>query len=75
MFDSIFIASTESNDTLFNPGSTGDADPGLHRTASRRRRVAGRGRIAGPRDPRGSRLPNLHRRGRLNRGREGLLEE
>ena len=24
-----FIASTESNDTLFNPGSTGDADPGF----------------------------------------------
>ena len=26
MFDSRHI-STESNDTLFNPGSTGDADP------------------------------------------------
>ena len=28
MFDSR-PASTESNDTLFNPGSTGDADPGF----------------------------------------------
>ena len=26
MFDRIH-SSTESNDTLFNPGSTGDADP------------------------------------------------
>ena len=28
MFDRIH-SSTESNDTLFNPGSTGDADPGF----------------------------------------------
>ena len=28
MFDRIH-SSTESNDILFNPGSTGDADPGL----------------------------------------------
>ena len=28
MFDSRH-ASTESNDTLFNPGNTGDADPGF----------------------------------------------
>ena len=28
MFDSRH-PSTESNDTLFNPGSTGDADPGF----------------------------------------------
>ena len=51
MFDSR-LTSTESNDTLFNPGSTSDADPGFGRTASRRRRATGRGRNAGPRDPR-----------------------
>ena len=28
MFDSKYT-STESNDTLFNPGNTGDADPGF----------------------------------------------
>ena len=28
MFDHIH-SSTETNDTLFNPGSTGDADPGF----------------------------------------------
>ena len=28
MFDHIH-SSTESNDTLFNPGNTGDADPGF----------------------------------------------
>ena len=28
MFDRIH-SSTESNDTLFNPGNTGDADPGF----------------------------------------------
>ena len=73
MFDRIHT-STESNDTLFNPDSTSDADPGFAATSSRRRRTAGRGRNAGPRDPRSSRLPGLYRRGRLNRERGGLRE-
>ena len=69
MFDSR-PASTESKDTLFNPGSTHDADPGFAAPLL----DAGRGRHAGPRDPRGSRLPDIYRCGRLNRGKGGLGE-
>ena len=71
MFDSRHT-STEPNDTLFNPDSTNDVDPRLRRTASRRWRAAGRGRNAGPRDPRSSRLTGPIRRGRLNRERGGF---
>ena len=73
MFDSR-PASTEPNDTLFNPDSTRDADPGFAAPASRRRRAAGRGRSAGPRDPRSSLLTDIYRGGWLNRERGGLGE-
>ena len=73
MFDRIH-SSTETNDTLFNPGSTGDADPGfaaplpdagallaaVGMPAHAIREVLG--------------LPDIYRRGRLNRGKGGLRE-
>ena len=65
MFNSI-LTIANSFDTQPDPGSIEDTDPPLHRTVARHRRTTGRGRIASPRDPRGSRLPDLHRRGRLN---------
>ena len=73
MFDRIH-SSTESNDTLFNPGSTGDADPGFAAPLPDAGALLAAVGSAGPRDPRGSRLPDLHRCGRLNRGRGGLRE-
>ena len=73
MFDRIHT-STEPADTLFNPGSTGDADPGFAAPLPDAAALLAAVGIAGPRDPRGSRLPDLHRGGRLNRGRGGLRE-
>ena len=73
MFNSI-LTIRNSFDTQPDPDSIEDIRSTLHRTVARHRRITGRGRSAGPRDPRGSRLPDTHRRGRLNRGREGLGE-
>ena len=73
MFDSRHT-STESNDALFNPDSTRDADPGFAAPLPDAGALLARGRNAGPRDPRSSRLPDTYRHGRLNRGREGLGE-
>ena len=73
MFDSR-PASTESNDTLFNPGSTSDADPGFAAPLPDAGALLAAVGLPAHCDPRSSRLPNLHRRGRLNRGRGGLRE-
>ena len=80
MFDRIH-SSTESNDTLFNPGSTGDADPGFAAPlpdrcgpAKGRERPDPFAAVGMPahaiREVLGSRT--LYRCGRLNRGRGGL---
>ena len=73
MFDRIH-SSTESNDTLFNPGSTGDADPGFAAPLpDAGALLAAVGMPAHAiREVLGSRT--LYRRGRLNRGRGGLRE-
>ena len=73
MFDSRHT-STESNDTLFNPDSTHDAEPGFAAPLPDAGALLAAVGIAGPRDPRGSRLPDIYRGGRLNRGRGGLRE-
>ena len=73
MFDRIH-SSTESNDTLFNPGNTNDADAGFAAPPPDAGALLAAARNAGPRDPRGSRLPAIYRGGRLNRGRGGLGE-
>ena len=73
MFDSR-PASTESNDTLFNPGSTGDADPGFTAPLPDAGALLAAVGMPGPRDPRSSRLPDIYRSGRLNRERGGLRE-
>ena len=73
MFDSRHT-STESNDTLFNPGSTGDADPGFAAPLpDAGALLAAVGMPAHAiREVLGSRT--LYRGGRLNRGRGGLGE-
>ena len=71
MFDRI-NSSTDSNDTLFNPGSTRDADFAAPLPDAGALLAAVRN--AGPRDPRSSRLTGPIRRGRLNRERGGLSE-
>ena len=73
MFDRIH-SSTESNDTLFNPGSTGDADPGFAAPLpDAGALLAAVGMPAHAiREVLGSRT--LYRCGRLNRGRGGLGE-
>ena len=73
MFDSRHT-STESNDTLFNPDSTRDADPGFAAPLpDAGALLAAVGMPAHAiREVLGSRT--LYRRGRLNRGRGGLGE-
>ena len=73
MFDSR-PASTESNDTLFNPDSTSDADPGfaaLLPDAGALLAAVGMPAHA-IREVLGS--PDIYRGGRLNRERGGLRE-
>ncbi len=70
MFDRIH-SSTESNDTHFNPGSTGDADPGF--TAPLPDAGALLAAVGMPahaiREVLG--FPDICRGGRLNRGKRG----
>ena len=73
MFDFIHT-SDDSHNTPFNSDSTHDAEPGYAAPPPDTGALLAAVGIAGPRDPRGSRLPDIYRCGRLNRGRGGLRE-
>ena len=68
MFDHIH-SSTESNDTLFNPGNTGDADPGFAAPLPDAGALLAAAGMPAHAIREVLALPDICRRGRLNRGK------